>query len=80
MLGISNIDVQNIIGRAPLQLMAVYFDPKIHRVTPPERWAYFWNVEVWHEKFLSLSADRLSEQATEEEEEDMTETFAAVGL
>lgn len=78
MLGISKIDIQNIIGRAPLQLMSVYFDPQIHRENPPERWTYFWNVEVWHEKFLSLASDRDFKKPTEEDDE-IDENYA-VGL
>ena len=78
LLGISKVDIQNIIGKAPLQLMSVYFDPKIHKENPPEHWDYFWNVEVWHEKFLALPSDRQLEKPTEEEDEN--DEVYAVGL
>lgn len=67
MLGISTVDVQNIIGKAPLQMMSVYFDPNLHRDNPPERWSYFWNVEVWHEKFLKMPSEPNTEDSDVDE-------------
>jgi hypothetical protein len=46
------VDIQAMIGKAPLQLMAVYFDKVAYDLNPSSKWKYFWNLEVWHEKCL----------------------------
>lgn len=55
-VGVTTIDVLQIIGKAPVQIMSVHWDP----VANPERiqesiqegrkLGYLYNVEVWHER------------------------------
>jgi hypothetical protein len=55
-VGVTTIDVLQIIGKAPVQIMSVHWDP----VTNPKgieecaregkKLGYLYNVEVWHER------------------------------
>jgi hypothetical protein len=46
----TNVDIMSIIGKAPLQIMAMYFDKG--GVHPMLTRSYFYNIEIWHERCL----------------------------
>jgi hypothetical protein len=61
-VGVTTIDVSQIIGKAPVQIMAVHWDPVQHPELMKEaaeggkRLEYLYDVEIWHERTMPAAA------------------------
>jgi hypothetical protein len=55
-VGVTTIDVLQIIGKAPVQIMSVHWDPVANpkgieeSIQARKKLGYLYNVEVWHER------------------------------
>lgn len=71
-IGVTTIDVLQVIGKAPVQIMSVHWDPFSHpnalveSLKKKEKIGYLYNVEVWHEKALPLEDQRDEESEHKE--------------
>jgi hypothetical protein len=75
---VTTIDVSQIIGKAPVQIMAIHWDPVQH----PERIKeaaeggkkldYLYDIEIWHERTMPAVATPVHTESESVEEESLS--------